>query len=155
VGVARDGQPVLSHAYGLAHVEHDEPVQTSSLFRIASVSKPLTILAIVRLVDEGRLSLDTRVFPLLDDLPPPANARPDRRMGCITVQNLLRHGRGWNSRTSYDRQAVPWTYTAAAACWASRPRLRLGASYEASHPTSPPAGPPPARTSATTCSGDD
>jgi N-acyl-D-amino-acid deacylase len=113
VAVARDGELVLSGAYGLADVDDSEPVLPTSLFRIASVTKPITAVAILRLVDQKRLTLDTRAFSLLDDLPPPPHAQPDPRLDAITIQNLLQHAGGWNSAASYDPQYVPWTYAAA------------------------------------------
>ena len=113
VAITQDGQLVLSRAYGLADVESHQPVDSTSLFRIASDSKPFTAVAILRLIDQGRLTLDTRAFPLLDDLAPPAHAQPDPRLDAITIQDLLQHTGGWNSSASYDPQYVPWTYTAA------------------------------------------
>jgi N-acyl-D-amino-acid deacylase len=113
VALAQDGQLVLSQTYGLADVDSNQPVQQTSLFRIASVSKPITAIAILRLIDQGRLTLDTPAFPLLRDLPPPAHAQPDPRLDAITIQDLLQHAGGWNSSTSYDPQYVPWTNMAA------------------------------------------
>jgi len=113
VALARNGQLVFSGAYGLADVEGSQPVVSRSLFRIASVTKPITAVAILRLVDQGRLTLGTRAFALLDDLPPPPHAQPDPRLDAITIQDLLQHAGGWNSAASYDPQYVPWTYTAA------------------------------------------
>jgi N-acyl-D-amino-acid deacylase len=113
VAVAQSGQLVLSRVYGLADVEGGEPVQPASLFRIASVTKPITAVAILRLVDQGRLTLDTRAFPLLQDLLPPAHAQPDPRLDAITIRDLLQHAGGWNSVATYEPQAPPWTSMAA------------------------------------------
>ena len=85
---------MVSRAYRLAHVEGGPPVTPASVFRIASVCKPITAVAILRLINKGRLPLDTRVFPLLRDLPPPANAQPDPRLDTITIQDLLQHAGG-------------------------------------------------------------
>ena len=46
------------------------PVQPDTLFRIASVSKPITAAAILKLADDGRLGLDDRVLSLLPTVPP-------------------------------------------------------------------------------------
>ena len=72
LAVAKDGRLVLARGYGLANIEDGEPVQPQSLFRIASVSKPLTAMAILRLVEQGRLDLDASAFGLLG--PPGAAA---------------------------------------------------------------------------------
>src|SRR5437016_3470370 len=69
-------------------------------------------LMLVVLVDEGRLRLDDRAFPLLDTLPPPPEATVDPRLDQITVQNLLQHSGGWNSAKSFDPQYLPWTLLA-------------------------------------------
>src|SRR5262245_394511 len=66
LAVAKDGRLVLARGYGLANIEEDESVQPHSLFRIASVTKPVTAMAVLRLVEQGRLSLDTPAFSLLD-----------------------------------------------------------------------------------------
>jgi N-acyl-D-amino-acid deacylase len=97
VAVAREGKLVIARAYGLADREHNIPTQPDSLFRIASVSKTLTSTAILKLVDEGRLTLDTKVFPLLDQLQPPKGKQPDPRLANITVRQLLQHTGGWDA----------------------------------------------------------
>jgi N-acyl-D-amino-acid deacylase len=84
LAVAKDGRLVLDRGYGLADVEAGEPVQPTSLFRIASVTKAITAVAILTLVDAGSLSLDDAVFPLLD-FAPPAHATTDPRLASITV----------------------------------------------------------------------
>ena len=47
LAIAKDDRLRFARGYGLANIEDDEPVQPASLFRIASVSKPLTAMAIV------------------------------------------------------------------------------------------------------------
>jgi N-acyl-D-amino-acid deacylase len=97
VAVAREGKLVIARAYGLADREHHTPTQPDSLFRIASISKTLTSTAILKLVDEGRLTLETKVFPLLDQLQPPKGKQPDPRLANITVRQLLQHTGGWDT----------------------------------------------------------
>lgn len=113
LAVAKDGRLVLNRAYGLADVEQREPVGPRSLFRIASVTKTITAVAILALVDDGKLSLDDKAFPLLD-LAPPAGATVDPRLNEITVRQLLIHAGGWDSSKSYDPQYLPWSRMAAA-----------------------------------------
>jgi N-acyl-D-amino-acid deacylase len=113
VAVAKDGRLVLDRGYGLADVEHAERVVPTSLFRIASVTKAITAVAVLTLVDAGTLSLEDAVFPLLD-FEPPAHATMDSRLSSITVRNLLVHAGGWDSAQSFDPQGLPFSRTAAA-----------------------------------------
>jgi CubicO group peptidase (beta-lactamase class C family) len=68
--VMRDGEIVWSAGFGMADLEQRVPVTTTTRFRIGSVSKALTSVAIGRLVEQGRLELDAPVqryvpgFPL-------------------------------------------------------------------------------------------
>ena len=113
LALAKDGRLVLNHGYGLADVERGEPVQPASLFRIASVTKAITAVAILTLVDAGMLALDDAVFPLLD-FARPAHATVDPRLAGITVRDLLVHAGGWDSAQSFDPQGLPFSRMAAA-----------------------------------------
>jgi N-acyl-D-amino-acid deacylase len=112
LAVAKDGRLALNHGYGLADVEAGEPVEPASLFRIASVSKAITAVAILTLVDEGQLSLNDRVFSLLDVTPPPG-AEVDPRLADITVRHLLTHSGGWDLQASLEPQGTMWSTVAA------------------------------------------
>ena len=103
--MARDGRLVLLRDYGLADVEAGDVVQATSLFRIASISKPFTGVAILKLVDDGLLRLDDRAFRILDHLQPPAGAPVDPRLYDITVDHLLVHAGGWDNSTHASRYA--------------------------------------------------
>ena len=102
IAIARDGRLVLGRGYGLANVENEEPVEPDSLFRIASISKPITAVATLQLVEEGLLDLDERVFQILDEFEPPEGASTDPRLDEITVRHLLQHSGGWDRDQSYD-----------------------------------------------------
>ncbi len=67
--VMREGQVVWSRAFGLADVEQDVPATPETRFRIGSVSKSLTSVAIGRLVQDGRLDLDSPVQRYAPDFP--------------------------------------------------------------------------------------
>jgi N-acyl-D-amino-acid deacylase len=112
LAVSKDGRLVLNRGYGLADVEAGESVQPDALFRIASVSKAITAVAILALVDDGMLSLDDRAFPLLD-LTPPANASVDPRLADVTIEHLLVHAGGWDSIASLEPQGTVWSGAAA------------------------------------------
>jgi N-acyl-D-amino-acid deacylase len=112
LAIGRDDRLVYSRGYGAASVEDQESVELTSRFRIASTSKPFTGVAILMLVDAGKLTLDTPVFPLLE-LKPAANAPRDSRIDTITVEHLLVHAGGWDSAgTGIDPQYLPWTLLA-------------------------------------------
>jgi len=92
LAVVRDGKPVKVQAYGLANVEHDVPATADTVFQLASVTKQFTAAAVMRLVEEGKLSLDDPVSKHVDDLPEPW--RP------VTVRQLLNHTSGIKGYTS-------------------------------------------------------
>src|ERR1043165_5650303 len=68
LAVVRDGKLIYARGFGYADVENKTPVQPAALFRLASVSKPITSVAIMKLVEDGKLRLDDRVAPLIADL---------------------------------------------------------------------------------------
>lgn len=97
IAIARDGELLLSRADGIA--DEGRPVTTSTRFRIASLSKPITAAAVHVLVAEDQLALDEPVLPHLDGVP--ADPRWDR----ITVRHLLEHSAGFDRQASHD-----WTF---------------------------------------------
>ena len=78
LAVARNGRLVYARGFGFADRDEKQPVQPESLFRIASISKPLTAAAVLQLVERGRLKLDEPVFELLH-LQRPEDTRFDAR----------------------------------------------------------------------------
>ena len=105
LAVAKNGRLVLNRGYGLADVEHHVPVQPASLFRVASVTKTITAVAILTLVDAGLLSLEDQAFPLLG-LAPASHATIDPRLDEITVEQVPRPRRRLGSADEL-RSAVP------------------------------------------------
>ena len=96
VSVVKDGRLVYARGFGYADVESRTPVQPDALFRIASVSKPITGAAVMKLVEEGKLRLDDRVAPFIAHLAPAPGATVDPRWEQITVRQLLNHTGGWD-----------------------------------------------------------
>jgi len=96
VAVVRDGKLIYARGFGYADVENKTPVQPDALFRIASVSKPITSAAIMKLVEEGQLQLDDPVAPFIADLTPAPGATVDPRWEQITIRHLLDHTAGWD-----------------------------------------------------------
>jgi N-acyl-D-amino-acid deacylase len=103
LAVVKDGRLVLARGYGYADRERKEPVQPTSLFRLASVSKPITAVAILTLVQSGKLDLETKAFPLLGLKPfLKPGAVEDLRINEITVRQLLHHTGGFDRDKSGD-----------------------------------------------------
>ncbi|WP_318568985.1 serine hydrolase domain-containing protein [Salinigranum marinum] len=94
VAVVKDGRLVFARGYGLANRSTQAVVTPTARFRIASLAKPLTSAAVLRLVENGRVDLDDRVFDVLDEFRPSGPADP--RIDDITVRMLLRHTGGWD-----------------------------------------------------------
>ncbi|HJQ71687.1 MAG TPA: serine hydrolase [Blastocatellia bacterium] len=84
--IARDGEPIFSKAYGMANYELSVPNNLNTKFRIGSVSKQFTAVAIMQLQERGKLSVNDPICQYLDDCP---NAwKP------ITIKHLLNHTSG-------------------------------------------------------------
>ena len=91
--VARDGQPVVSRGYGMANVELDVPNTPQTVFRLGSITKQFTAMAIMMLQERGKLSVNDPACKYLTDCP--AAWQP------ITVRNLLTHTAGVPNYTSF------------------------------------------------------
>ena len=102
VALSRNGKLLLAKGYGYADIENREQVQPDSLFRIASLSKPITAVAVLKLVEDGHLNLDDRVFDILDQFEPPGGTIADPRIREVTVRQLLQHSGGWDRERSFD-----------------------------------------------------
>ena len=102
IAIAKDERLVYAKGFGIANQETGEEVKPGHLFRIASVSKLITAVAVMKLYEEGRLDLDEKVFGpegILNDSI--YLDYKDKRVEDITVRHLLNHTAGW-SRYSGD-----------------------------------------------------
>lgn len=97
VAVSRNGTLILSRGYGYADVSLKQPVQPGALFRIASVSKPITAVAVLKLVEEGKLKLEDHAFQLLG-----LGYGTDPGIREITIRHLLTHSAGWDRGATFD-----------------------------------------------------
>lgn len=95
-----DGRMVYSRGFGNATLSSDEPTQPHHLFRIASVSKPITSIGIMKMIDDGLLHLDDKVFGTGGLLEHhwyfSTISITDSRYEDITLQMLLEHTAGWD-----------------------------------------------------------
>ncbi len=102
-GLVVDGKLVHTGNYGYTDIEKKIPVTSSSLFRVASMSKSFTATAILKLRDEGKLNLDDPAYlyiPELKNLKYPTADAPH-----ITIRHLLTHGAGFPEDNPWgDRQ---------------------------------------------------
>jgi N-acyl-D-amino-acid deacylase len=110
LAVVKDRRLVYTRGYGWADRENKIPVKPASLFRIASISKPFTAVALLKLVEDGKLGLEARVWDLLgsgtDAWRPPAEGF-DQRWKQITIRHLLQHTGGWDRDRSFDPMFRP------------------------------------------------
>jgi len=68
VGVIEDGEYIHAKGYGLANLEHEIPIDMDTIFRIGSVSKQFTTMAIAILEERGQLSFDDEMKTHIPDL---------------------------------------------------------------------------------------
>ena len=105
LAVAHDGKLVLARGYGYADGYLQLPVEPDSLFRLASVTKPHTAAAILKLIEQGKLNPSDKAFSILSNLQPLPGTKVDPRIYTITIQELLEHKSGWYGEadgTGYD-----------------------------------------------------
>ena len=89
--VARDGQVLMRKAYGAASVELGVPLRPEHVFRLGSITKQFTAVALLMLVDEGKVALDDEITRFFPDYPTHGHR--------ITVEHLLTHTSGIQSYT--------------------------------------------------------
>jgi len=107
VAIAKDGKLIYAHGFGYADTATKTETQPYSQFRIASISKLVTATAIMKLKEEGKLSLTDSVFGPRGILNDPYFSNPkDKRVYSITVAHLLSHEGGWTQRYG-DQMFMP------------------------------------------------
>lgn len=87
VYVSRDGKPIYNTAFGHANVEKGTAMNSSTLFRVASMSKMFTAVAIMQLVEKKKITLQTRVSKIIKEFDTDA-------LRIITIKNVLQHRAG-------------------------------------------------------------
>jgi CubicO group peptidase (beta-lactamase class C family) len=88
------GRIIWTRAYGLADTATKKPVTSETLFQAASISKPMSALAALHLVQEGKLSLDENVNDKLRKWKVPDNQFTAQQK--VTVRRILSHSAGIN-----------------------------------------------------------
>jgi len=121
--VARRGKIVFSKSFGMADIDDRKPMQADTIFRIASMTKPITSLAVMMLFEEGHFLLNDPVsayIPELGGLQVLSSESGDLETtpagSEITIQQLLTHTSGVSYRfisTGYRRETVARLYAEA------------------------------------------
>lgn len=86
LAIVKNGKTIVNKGYGLANVELNVPVDANTVIRLGSVSKQFFTTAIMKLVEEGKLSIEDSVHTFFPDAP--ETWRP------IKVKNLMSHTSG-------------------------------------------------------------
>ena len=91
VAIVFGGEPIWSGGFGVTNVENGEPVTADTVFEIASVTKPVTAWAMLKLAEEGKIDLDAPIETYLGGwtLPP---SEFDHSL--VTARAILAHGAG-------------------------------------------------------------
>lgn len=95
--VTKGGKLLYRKGFGMANIELGLPMKPDYVFRIGSITKQFTACAILKLAEEGKLSLDDDLLKFIPDYP--SNGHK------ITVENLLNHTSGIKSYTGM----MQWT----------------------------------------------
>jgi len=96
LAVGRKGRLVYARGFGFADAKQTQPVTPESLFRIASVSKPITSVAVLQLLQAGKISLDEPVLKYVK-----ATVK-DQRWQRVTISHCLQHRLGMDRAKSGD-----------------------------------------------------
>lgn len=100
VAITLNGELLLAKGYGLANIEHKAPITPNSRFHLVSGSKQFTAYAILKLEQQGLLSLEDEIhkyLPELQDFGAP-----------ITIKHLLTHTSGIRQQTTLESMVGFW-----------------------------------------------
>jgi CubicO group peptidase (beta-lactamase class C family) len=108
IGIVIDNEVVYARGFGYKNIDTKKPVTTTTLFHMASISKPFVATAIMQLVEQGKIDLEAPVTTYL-----PYFKLDDKRYTNITIQQMLSHISGmpdvedyeWNN-PQYDEGAL-------------------------------------------------
>ena len=105
IAIAKNERLVFAKGYGFADTTTKEAVTPKSLFRVASISKPITAVAMMELVEAGKLKLDDKVFGAGAILGTTYGTKPySSGVKSITVRHLLQHTSGWSNTVNGQSQ---------------------------------------------------
>lgn len=84
--VSRNGQIIYKKAFGMANLELNTPMQVDNVFWVASIGKQFTAVAILQLMEQGKLNLQDEITKFIPDYPTKGHK--------ITIEHLLTHTSG-------------------------------------------------------------
>ncbi len=91
VAVMKDGRLILARGYGYADLENDVPATAETVYRLGSITKQFTAMAVMQLAEQGKLSVDDELPKFLPDYPVQGHK--------VTIAHLLNHTSGIQSYT--------------------------------------------------------
>ena len=91
--VARDGKPIVSKGYGMANIELNVPNKPENIFRLGSVTKQFTAMAVMMLQERGKLSVSDPICKYFTECP--------EAWKPLTIRNLLTHTSGITNYTEF------------------------------------------------------
>jgi len=86
--IAKDGEPIFERAYGMANHNYDAPNQIDTKFNLGSMNKMFTAVAILQLVEQGKISVDDKIIEHIPGYPNQEVAKK------VTIHQLLTHTSG-------------------------------------------------------------
>ncbi|WP_165220968.1 serine hydrolase [Aquisphaera insulae] len=106
VALIRDGDLIWHHGFGVKNSKTKEPVDDTTVFEAASLSKPVFAYSVLKLVDEGKFDLDK---PLNKYLPGNYDVGDDARLSLITARRVLSHTTGFRNWRWDDKLTIHFT----------------------------------------------
>jgi CubicO group peptidase (beta-lactamase class C family) len=122
VGVVQAGQANWSYNSGIANIQSKKPLSDNSQFRFGSISKMFVALSLLKLEEEGKLSLNDKVqilAPEIEFLNPWETTEP------LRIVHLLNHSSGWDSPHFNEQKALSATPIAIIDALNAHPHSRL------------------------------
>lgn len=108
LAVFNQGKIVYARGYGYANIDDKIKVTPTTMFRIASLSKPLTAVGVLTLFERNKVDLDSPAIEYLKNLISDIDKKIlDKRWYNVTVRRLLHHTGGWDSKISGDPMFFP------------------------------------------------
>jgi len=86
IGIIKNGKIIKTKGYGQANIELDVPASEKTVYKIASISKQFIAVAIMKLVQEGKLNISDPITKFIKDVP--------AKWRSITIRHLLHHTSG-------------------------------------------------------------
>ena len=102
IALQQGDDPIQLWTGGWRNWDDQLPVEPSTVFRVASVSKSVTALGAMRLWSEGLLDLDAEVGTILEGLQPHGIVHPTHPDQAVTVRHLLTHTSGLRDGSGYS-----------------------------------------------------